>query len=188
MFDKPRCRCPQYIASRGTRSLAVFGVLTALPLSDPMTRLLLIASVALLVHLPVVLAQKVDLRNYVIGGYDANPNEMQVAEQRASRYWQKNGSRIGEKGHYLAIEAASVMPGDVIQPLWQNMINAEAGGGFLLPSAWNLGKMHCIMIYDTRISDFATKRGFLAVETPRPGALARFGDYIALYIRPGSFW
>ena len=87
--------------------------------------------------------------------------------------------------HYLAVEAASPMPGDVIQPLWQNMINAQTGSGFLLPSAWNPGRMRCIMIYDTRISAFATKRGFLVVETPHLGGLARFGDYIALYIRTG---
>jgi hypothetical protein len=130
-------------------------------------------------------AQNVDLRNYVIGAYDANPNEMHLAEERASRYWQKYGGRLGEKGHYLAVEAASPMPGDVIQPLWQNMINAQTGSGFLLPSAWNPGRMRCIMIYDTRISAFATKRGFLVVETPHLGGLARFGDYIALYIRTG---
>jgi hypothetical protein len=151
-----------------------------------MTRLLLIVSVVLLVQVPGLFAQNVDLRNYVIGRYDANSNEMRLAEKRASRYWQKNGNRIGEKGHYLAIEAASLMPGDVVQPLWQNMINAQTGSGFLLPTAWNPGRMCCIMIYNTRTSRFATKRGFLAVETPHFGTLARFGDYIALYIRTGS--
>jgi hypothetical protein len=114
--------------------------------------------------------------------------KMRLAEKRASRYWQKNGSRIGEKGHYLAIEAALPMPGDVIQPLWQNMINAQAGSEFLLPSAWNPGRIRCIIVYDTRVSDFVTKRGFLVVETPHFGTLAKFGDYIALYIRTGSFW
>jgi hypothetical protein len=68
------------------------------------------------------------------------------------------------------------------------MINAQTGSGFLLPSAWDLGKMHCVMIYDPRISSFVTKRGILVMETPCPGTLARFGDYIALYIRTGSFW
>lgn len=153
-----------------------------------MSRYILTISLLLLVQVAAVFAQKVDLRNYVIGNFDANPNEMRIAEKRANRFWQKNGSRIGEKGRYLAIEAAAVMPGDVIQPLWQNMINAQTGSGFLLPTAWEPGQMHCIMIYDTRISDFVSRRGYLVVETPRPGCLARFGDYIALYIRTGSFW
>jgi hypothetical protein len=142
----------------------------------------------LLVQGSTLFGQKVDLRNYVIGGYDANPNELRLAEKRARRFWQKNGTRVGEKARYLAIEAASVMPGDIIQPLWQNMINAQSGSGFLLPSAWETGQMHCVMIYDVRSSDFVTKRGYLVIETPHPGSLARFGDYIALFVRPEAFW
>jgi hypothetical protein len=153
-----------------------------------MTRIILALSVVGLFHSPELLAEKVDLRNYVIGRYNANTNEVRIAKQRAIHYWQKNGPRVGEKGHYLAIEAAAVMPGDVIEPLWQNMINAQTGSGFLLPSAWNPGRMHCIMIFDTHTSSFATPEGFLVVETPHPGSLARFGDYIALYIKTGSFW
>jgi hypothetical protein len=156
--------------------------------TDTMNRILLIALVLLLVDVPSLIAQKVDLRNYVIGGYDPNTNEMRIAGERAYRYWQKNGGRLGEKARYLAIEAAAVMPGDVIQPLWQNMINAQTGSGFLLPTAWGPGKMKCVMIYDTRISDFVAKRGLLVVETPHRETLARFGDYIALYIARGSFW
>jgi hypothetical protein len=153
-----------------------------------MRRFVLTVSALLLIQVCALYAQKVDLRNYAIGGYDANPNEMRVAQKRASRYWQKNGSRIGDKVLYLAIEAAAVMPGDVVQPLWQNMINAQTGSGFLLPTAWDLGKMHCVMIYDPRIASFVTKRGFLVVETPCVGTLARFDDYIALYIRTGTSW
>jgi hypothetical protein len=153
-----------------------------------MRSFILTLSALLLVQMPVLFADKVDLRNYVIGGFDPNVNEMRVAGQRARRYWQKNGSRVGDKARYLAIEAAAVMPGDIIQPLWQNMINAQSGSGFMLPSAWETGQMHCIMIYDTRISDFATKRGYLVIETPHPDTLARFGDYIALFVRPGLFW
>jgi hypothetical protein len=153
-----------------------------------MNRLVLAVSVFLLVHVPALFAQKVDLRNYVIGGYDANPNEMRIAEKRARRYWQKNGSRFGENARYLAIEAAAVMSGDLVQPLWQNMINAETGSGFQLPANWDPGKMHCVMIYDTRTFDFATKRGYLVFETPQRGTLARFGDYIALFISTGSLW
>jgi hypothetical protein len=173
-----------------TKSMKNLHKLNLGPTSNPesMRRFVLTASALLLVQVPALFAQKVDLRNYAVGGYDANPNEMRVAERRASRYWQKNGSRIGDKARYLAIEAASVIPGDVVQPLWQNMINAQTGSGFLLPTAWDLGKMHCVMIYDPRISSFVTKRGFLVMETPHPGTLARFGDYIALYIRTGSFW
>jgi hypothetical protein len=153
-----------------------------------MSSLFITVSAMLLVQVPTLLGQKVDLRNYVIGGYDPNPNEIRIAQEKASRYWLKNGKRFGEKVRYLGIEAAAVMPGDVIQPLWENMINAQTGSGFLLPSEWNPGKMRCIMIYDTQTSDFVTRHGFLILENPHRGTLARFGDYIALYINTGSFW
>jgi hypothetical protein len=153
-----------------------------------MRRILLTAAALLLIESPALFAQKVDLRNYAIGDYDANPNEIRAAGERAERYWQKHGNRIDEKVRYLAIEAATVMPGEVIQPLWQSMINAQTGSGFLLPSAWNPGHMRCVMIYDPRASAFVTKRGFLVIEAPHPNTLTRFGDYIALYIKPGSFW
>jgi len=133
-------------------------------------------------------AQKIDSRNYVVGSYDANSNEVRIADQRAKRYWQKNGGRLGESGHYLAITVATVMPADVIQPFWQNMINAQTGSAFLLPGAWNPGRMRCVMIYDTQSSSFVSPHGLLVIETPHRGTRARFGDYIALYIDTGSFW
>jgi hypothetical protein len=153
-----------------------------------MNRIFLTFLLFWLVLVSALFAQKVDLRNYVVGHYDPYPNEVRIAKERVRRYWQKNGNRVGDKARYLAIEAASVMPADVVQPLWENMINAETGSGFLLPSAWNPGHMHCIMIYDTHTSDFVTKRGFLVLEYPHPETLTRFGNCLALYIRSGSFW
>ncbi|MBV9298938.1 MAG: hypothetical protein JO066_08170 [Verrucomicrobia bacterium] len=152
-----------------------------------MRHILMLACFLLLIPVHMLVAQKVDLRNYVIGGYDANPNEIRLAQSRVHAYWQKNSSRFGDKARYLAVEAASVMPGDVIQPLWQNMINAQAGSGFLLPPEWNPGNMHCIMIYDTHSNGFVSNHGYLVVETPHRETLARFGEYIALYVQRGRF-
>jgi hypothetical protein len=153
-----------------------------------MSRIILSVTAFLLLLASSLFGQKLDLRNYVVGGYDANPSEVRNDGERAGRFWQKHGGQLGDKARYLAIEAATVMPGDVIQPLWQTMINAQTGSGFLLPSAWNSGQMHCVMIYDPHTSSFVSRRGFLVIETPHPNTLARFGDYIALYIRTGSFW
>jgi hypothetical protein len=154
-----------------------------------MSRFILIVLALPLFEFPTLIAQQVDTRNYAIGAYDATINEARIAEVRAWRYWLKNRDRLGAKAHYLAITTASVMPGDVVQLLWQNMINAQGASGFLLPTAWNPGRMRCVMIYDTQSSRFASDHGFLVVETPHRGNLARFGDYIALYIDTGStFW
>ena len=153
-----------------------------------MSRTILSVTASLLFLASSLFGQKVDLRNYVVGDYDANPSEVRNAGVRADRFWQKHGGQFGDKARYLAIEAATVMPGDLIQPLWQTMINAQTGSGFLLPSAWDSGQMHCIMIYDPRASSFVTRRGFLVIETPHPNTLARFGDYIASTLGTDSFW
>jgi hypothetical protein len=151
-----------------------------------MSSLFITVSAIILVQVSALLGQKVDLRNYVIGGYDANPNEMRVAQERARRYWQKNGKRYGENVRYLGIEAATVMPGDVIQPLWGNMINAQTGSGFLLPSEWNPGRMRCVMIFDTQTSNFATRRGFLVIENPHRGTLAITSPFTSTQDRSGN--
>ncbi len=153
-----------------------------------MSRFILIFLALPLFEWSTLLAEEINTRNYVVGTYDATINEARIAEVRAWRYWLKNRDRLGERGHYLAITTATVMPGDIVQVLWHNMINTQTGAGFLLPSAWNPGRMRCVMIYDTQSARFATEHGFLVIETPHRGTLARFGDYVALYIDTGSFW
>jgi len=41
------------------------------------------------------------------------------------------------------------------------------------------------MIFDTRTGTFVSNRGFVSVDTPSRGRVARFGDYIARYIGTG---
>jgi hypothetical protein len=150
---------------------------------------MLIALALQLFECESLLAQQVDTRNYVVGTYDATINEARIAEIRVWRYWLKNRDHLGPKARYIAIVAASVMPGDVVQIMWQNMINAQTGSAFLLPAEWNPGRMRCVMIYDTQNSRFVSQHGYLMTETPHRGMLARFGEYIALYIDTGStFW
>ena len=67
----------------------------------------------------------------MVGGCDANSNETRVAQERARRSCRRMENDSARRVRYLAIEAAAVMPGDVIQPLWGNMINAQTGSGFL---------------------------------------------------------
>ena len=149
---------------------------------------MLIALALQLFEFEALFAQQVDTRNYVVGNYDATINESRIAEIRVWRYWLKNRAHLGAKARYLAVVAASVMPGDVVNLLWQNMINAQTGSSFLLPTEWNPGRMRCVMIYDTENSRFVSQHGFLVLETPHRGMLARFGDYIALYIDTGSIF
>ena len=153
-----------------------------------MRHFILIASALLWFECPPLSAQKTDARNYVVGTYDATINEARIAEIRAWRYWRKNRAQLSAKCRYLAIVASWVMPGDIVQPMWGNMIKAQAASAFLLPAEWSPGRMRCVMIYDTENARFASDSGYLVVNTPPRGTLARFDNYLALYIDTGSFW
>jgi hypothetical protein len=41
------------------------------------------------------------------------------------------------------------------------------------------------MIYDTKSGHFVGDQGYVSVDTPNPGGVARFGDYVARYIGTG---
>jgi hypothetical protein len=42
-----------------------------------------------------------------------------------------------------------------------------------------------IMIYGTTTGHFVGDQGYVSVDTPNPGEVARFGDYTARYIATG---
>ena len=42
--------------------------------------------------------------------------------------------------------------------------------------------LHGIMIYDTKAGRFVSNQGYVSVDTPPRGGVARFGSYIARYI------
>jgi hypothetical protein len=41
------------------------------------------------------------------------------------------------------------------------------------------------MIYDTKTGHLVGDQGYVSVDTPNPGEVARFGDYTARYIGTG---
>ena len=54
-------------------------------------------SAVLLVHAAALSAQKVDLRNYVIGDYNANANEMRVAEKERFVFGKRMEVELGKR-------------------------------------------------------------------------------------------
>jgi hypothetical protein len=59
-------------------------------------------------------AQKADYRNFSIAPFYPNSAEIQLAEGRAQRYWEKHHDRLASKTRYLAIEATSVLPAEIL--------------------------------------------------------------------------
>src|ERR1700675_4059861 len=67
----------------------------------------------LLTALPELPAEKIDNRNFAFDTYYPTPNEIQLAEQRARKYWEKHAARFGSNPVYLAVETSKIFPGAV---------------------------------------------------------------------------
>ncbi|MBV8414706.1 MAG: hypothetical protein JO251_05790, partial [Verrucomicrobia bacterium] len=83
-------------------------------------RLFVKASKILFVYLCLPLFGCANLENtgnldYAFDTYYPTPNEIQLAQQRAQRYWQKNSRRFENVTPYLAVYTTSVVQGDVSQ-------------------------------------------------------------------------
>jgi hypothetical protein len=132
--------------------------------------------------------EMIDQRNFAIDTYSPGPNEIRFAEQRARNYWAKNANRYGSNPVYLAVETSKIFESEIVQDLWPKLINSQTTSSFFSKSP---GKHHAevdltgIMIFDTRTGTVAGNRGFVLVDTPMRGRVARFGDYVARYIGTG---
>jgi hypothetical protein len=129
--------------------------------------------------------EMIDQRNFAIDTYYPTPNEIHLAQQRAQKYWAKNATRYGSNPVYLAVETSKIFESEIVQDLWPKLINSQTATSFFSKSP---GRHHTevdlkgIMIFDTRTGSFVGNRGFVLVDTPSRGKVARFGDYIARYI------
>lgn len=130
----------------------------------------------------------VDQRNFAIDTYYPTPNEIQLAEQRAREYWAKHAARFGSNPVYLAVQTSKIFPSEV-QLLYPKLINSETTASYFSQRRGGFSNLQLkgIMIYDTRTSDFVGNRGFISVDTPPLGGVARFDDYIARYIGFGNW-
>jgi hypothetical protein len=133
--------------------------------------------------LPALHAEKIDNRNFAIDTCFPNPNAIQLAEGRARAYWAKHAARFGSNPVYLAIETSKIFPGEV-QNLWPKLINSETTASFFSQRRGGYSNLQLkgVMIFDTRTGRFVSNQGYISVDTPPRGSVARFGPYIARYI------
>jgi hypothetical protein len=146
-------------------------------------RILLLASI--FEALQPVTAEKIDNRNFAIDTYFPAPNEIHLAEERARKYWQSHAAKFGAEPPYLAVETSTIFPSEV-QNLWPKLINSETTASFfshgLDKQTYSNLELRGIMIFDIRTGHFVSNQGYIEVDTPRLGGLARFDGYIARYI------
>jgi hypothetical protein len=128
-----------------------------------------------------------DNRNFAIDTYSPTGNEIQLAEGRARNYWDRNGARFGAETRYLAVETSNLFP---YEGLWPKLINSETTASFFGHGVdrdpYSNLKLKGVMIYDTKTGHFVGNQGYVSVDTPNPGEVARFGDYTARWIGTGG--
>jgi hypothetical protein len=127
---------------------------------------------------------KVANRDYAFDTYYPNSNEIQLAQQRAQRYWQKNSQRLKPTTQYLAVSATNVDQADIVQNFYAKLINSQTTASYFgTDSSLNAS---CIMIYDTATNSFVSNMGYTSVDLPSRGSVARWDGYTAKYIGWGS--
>jgi hypothetical protein len=135
--------------------------------------------------LPALHAERVDHRNFAIDTCYPNPNSIQRAEKRVKAYWAKYAARFGPEPRFLAVETSKVFPGEV-QDLWPKLINSETTASFfshgIKNNTYSNLQLLGVMIYDTQTGRFVSNQGFISVDTPPRGTVARFGPFMARYI------
>jgi hypothetical protein len=135
--------------------------------------------------LPALHAEKIDNRNFAIDTCFPTQNEIQLAEGRAKSYCAKHASCLGAEPRFLAVDTSKLFPGE-IQDLYPKLIYSETTASFLgrgdHKGSYSELDLHGIMIYDTKTGHFVSNEGYVSVDTPPRGGVARFGSYIARYI------
>jgi hypothetical protein len=137
-----------------------------------------------LTMLPALHAARIDHRNFAIDACYPNPNSIRLAEVRTKVYWAKHASRFGPEPRFLAVQTSKVFPSEV-QDLWPKLINSETTGSFFSHgrrNSYSNLQLLGVMIYDTQTGRFVSNQGYISVDTPPRGSVARFGPYIARYI------
>jgi hypothetical protein len=129
-------------------------------------------------------SERVENRDYAFDTYYPTPNEIQLAQQRAQRYWQKNSQRFKDATRYLAVYATSVVQGDVNQNLYSKLMSSETTSSFF--ETYSSLNASCIMIYDTATNRFVSNLGYVSVDLPPRGSVARWDGYTARYIGWGG--
>jgi hypothetical protein len=150
-----------------------------------MNRICLLLFALLLLALPTVEAEKVDHRDFAIDTCYPTQNEIMLAEARARKFWAKYSSRFGAEPRFLAVGTSKIFPGEV-QNLWPKLINSETTASFFSygtqSNTYSNLQLLGIMIYDIKTGRFVSDQGYISVDTPSRGRVARFGPYIARYI------
>ena len=73
---------------------------------------------------------KADKRDFAVDTYCPASNEIQLAEQHARQYWQKNANRVGTEPRYLLVAASSVLAAELSAEFSIKLDHSEMSGAY----------------------------------------------------------
>jgi hypothetical protein len=129
------------------------------------------------------LSDSVDNRNFAVDAYTPTPSEIQLAQQRAQHYWLKRSQRFQNITRYLAVETTSISGGNI----YPQLIKSETTVSYFSQDSQTPSlRASCVMIYDTVTNSFVSDSGYISIDLPPRGSVARWDSYMARYIGWGS--
>ena len=131
-----------------------------------------------------------DNRNFAIDTFTPRTDEVVAGEARARTYWAKHSARLGANPPYLAVETSAIFESEIVQNLWPKLINSETTTDFFAGAPGrhrNEVPLVGIMIFDVRTGHFIGPNGFVSVDKPQRGQVARWQSYVARYIGTGRY-
>ena len=122
-------------------------------------------------------------RNLSVGAYKATPQQIHLADQRASatynRFTPQEKKTLKESGtRYLAVRTADPTPAQRAE-IRKNM--EKPGSLYSGPKAAT-SKVYCVMIWDTQTREVVGTDCYAVLNLPTPGTIAHFDTYTAQYV------
>jgi hypothetical protein len=147
-----------------------------------MGRAVIVSAFFLFSALAVSPSQKMDYRDFAIDTYYPTANEIHLAEERARSYWARNAARFGAEPGFLAVETAKVFSSE-IQDLGVKLIHSQTAASYYSERKMAVSPpLRCVMIFDIKANRFIGNQGYVAVDVPPRGQVARFSTRLARYV------
>ena len=127
---------------------------------------------------------KADKRDFAVDTYFPASNEIQLAEQHARQYWQKNANRLGTEPRYLVVTASSLLAPELSAEFSIKLDRSEMSGAYFTQGISSSSKqgLRGVMVFDTQTDHAVGPLGYIIVDTPSYGQIVRVADYTARYI------
>jgi hypothetical protein len=129
-----------------------------------------------------------DKRDFAVDTYYPALNEIQLAEQHAQQYWEKNASRLGAEPRYLVVTASSLLAAELNAEFSVKLDRSETSGAYFTQGISSNSKqgVRGVMIFDTQANRTIGPQGYIMVDLPSRGQIVRVADYTARYIGAGG--